>query len=149
MDVSRLGPMRQAALRIRRPGPMRQTIYVATPNSVATGADVGGPTHSPVPERTLIAPIWCVYGAVMTDDADPPAPKKQPPNLEEADRFTVRLIPQAHAHMCDLRTWLRMSKVDIVNRAVTLYHMYEQETRGGNRLAVLKPDGTIEAIRVL
>lgn len=85
----------------------------------------------------------------MTDDAAPAAPKKQPPHLEEADRFTVRLIPQAHAHMCDLRTWLQMNKVDIVNRAVTMYHMYEQETRDGNRLAILKPDGTIEAIRVL
>lgn len=72
-----------------------------------------------------------------------------PPHLEVTDRFTVNLIPKAHACMAELRSWLRLNKTDIVNRALTLYHFVEAENRAGKKVMILDPDGTLVEVKFL
>lgn len=68
--------------------------------------------------------------------------------MADADRINAKLIPQAK----DALDWLAghkgLSRTDIINRALQLYHFTEQRTAAGDQLALLHADGQLESVRV-
>lgn len=49
-----------------------------------------------------------------------------------ADWITVALIPGVNEDLQRLQGWTKLSKTDIVNRAITLYEFIEAQLRAGN-----------------
>jgi hypothetical protein len=66
-----------------------------------------------------------------------------------ADRLNVALIAEAAEALGKLQARTRMKKVDIANRALTLYEFVEAELRAGNELVIEAPNGTKQRVKIL
>jgi hypothetical protein len=64
------------------------------------------------------------------------------------DRITVALIPKAGEDLQQLQDRTKLSKTDLVNRAITLYEFIDAQQRAGREL-VLKDSKTGETQTVL
>jgi hypothetical protein len=62
--------------------------------------------------------------------------------------LTVALLQRTSAALAAVRERTRLSKTDIVNRAIALYEFIDAETRAGRELAVRGPDGD-QVVRLL
>jgi hypothetical protein len=51
-------------------------------------------------------------------------------------RVTVPLIPKAAAGLLRLQDRTRLSKTDVVNRAITLYEFVDERTRAGQEILI-------------
>ncbi len=56
------------------------------------------------------------------------------------DRITVALAPKAEQDLRSLQERTRLSKTDIVNRAITLYEFIEAHMSAGKDLLIRDPD---------
>lgn len=65
-----------------------------------------------------------------------------------ADRITVALVAKAAADLQDTHERTRMSKTDIVNRAVSLYEFVEAEMSAGAEL-IVRRDGQDYLVKLL
>ena len=63
-------------------------------------------------------------------------PQPAPPPVAVDDRVTVALVPKAATDLQSTHERTRMSKTDIVNRAVSLYEFVETEMSAGAELIV-------------
>ena len=70
------------------------------------------------------------------------------PTVAPADRITVALVAKAAADLQNTHERTRMSKTDIVNRAVTLYEFVEAEMRAGADL-IVRRDGQDYLVKLL
>jgi hypothetical protein len=59
------------------------------------------------------------------------AARQSPP-----DRITVALIPKAADELLRLQDRTRLSKTDVVNRAITLYEFVDERTRAGQEILI-------------
>lgn len=64
------------------------------------------------------------------------------------DRISVTLVEQATADLQSTHERTRMSKTDIVNRAVSLYEFVESELSGGAQL-IIRRDGQDYVVELL
>ncbi|AQZ70429.1 hypothetical protein BKM31_16140 [[Actinomadura] parvosata subsp. kistnae] len=55
--------------------------------------------------------------------------------------MTVTLIPQAHDQLQEIADRTRLSKTDIVNRAIALYGFIEGETAEGAEIVIRRASG--------
>lgn len=53
-----------------------------------------------------------------------------------ADRIAVSLIPDVSGDLQRLQGWTKLSRTDIVNRAITLYEFVEAQLRAGNDILI-------------
>ena len=80
-----------------------------------------------------------------------PSPsQEQPirPPVAADDRFTVALVPRAATDLQSTHERTRMSKTDIVNRAVSLYEFVEAEVSAGAEL-IVRRDGDDYVVELL
>jgi hypothetical protein len=59
------------------------------------------------------------------------AARQSPP-----DRITVALIPKVGDELLRLQERTRLSKTDVVNRAITLYEFIDERTRAGQEILI-------------
>jgi hypothetical protein len=59
------------------------------------------------------------------------AARQSPP-----DRITVALIPKVGDELLRLQERTRLSKTDVVNRAITLYEFIDERTRHGQEILI-------------
>lgn len=83
---------------------------------------------------TRTSRTWLVYYWCMTD---------------ATQRITVGLIPKTWDSLDWLVAQTGMSKTDVINRAVQLYRFTEQAAAEGSRLALIRPDGTVNQVHIL
>ncbi|GLY91089.1 hypothetical protein [Actinoallomurus iriomotensis] len=70
------------------------------------------------------------------------------PTKEEL-RITVSLIAKAAEHLEQTRERTKLSKTDIVNRAISLYEFIDAELSAGGELTLRRTDGTSHLIKLL
>jgi hypothetical protein len=76
----------------------------------------------------------------------PEYPAPQPP----IERITVALITQVSDDLKLLQARTRLSKTDVVNRAITLYEFIDAQLRDGKDILVRDPkSGEILTVRIL
>lgn len=56
-----------------------------------------------------------------------------------AERITVALTRRSAEYLHQLREWSGLSKTDLVNRALSVYHFVAQQEREGRQLALYDP----------
>ena len=56
--------------------------------------------------------------------------------LNEAEPVTVQLIPKVEEDLRELQRTTGLSRVDLVNRAITLYRFIDDQTRGNGDLLI-------------
>ncbi len=56
-----------------------------------------------------------------------------------AERITVALTTRGARELQRLRQWSGLSKTDVVNRALSLYHFVADQEQAGRQLAVYDP----------
>jgi len=66
-----------------------------------------------------------------------------------AVRITVALIPKAAAAFDRLRERTRLSKTDLVNRAISLYEFIDGEMAAGREILVRDTDGLVQLVKLL
>jgi hypothetical protein len=76
-----------------------------------------------------------------------PASQDNPP-VTPADRITVALVAKAAADLQATHDRTRLSKTDIVNRAITLYEFIDTELSAGSEL-IVRRDGKEHIIKLL
>ncbi len=78
------------------------------------------------------------------------ASQEQPASRPVAvdDRVTVALVPKAATDLQNTHERTRMSKTDIVNRAVSLYEFVEAEMSAGAEL-IVRRDGEDFVVKLL
>lgn len=64
-------------------------------------------------------------------------------------RLTIGFDRAAGDAVDHLAGHLEMTKGDVVNRAVKLYKLVQDDLDAGNRLAMVAPDGTVTQITLL
>lgn len=76
--------------------------------------------------------------------------QRQPagPSAAACDQVTVALVPQAATDLQSTHERTRMSKTDIVNRAVSLYEFIEAETSTGAEF-IVRRDGEDYLVELL
>jgi hypothetical protein len=67
----------------------------------------------------------------------------------DRERITVVLLPKAAAGLARLLERTRLSKTDLVNRAISLYELIDGQTAGGSTVLIRKPDGTDQQVMFL
>jgi hypothetical protein len=67
---------------------------------------------------------------------------------KSAERITVSLIPEAAEALEKLLERTGLKKVDLVNRALTIYQFIDAERRAGNELVLRRPDGQEQLIKI-
>jgi hypothetical protein len=73
------------------------------------------------------------------------AARQSPP-----DRITVALIPKAADELLRLQDRTRLSKTDVVNRAITLYEFIDARTSAGQEILIRdKETGETQAVVLL
>jgi hypothetical protein len=81
-----------------------------------------------------------------TSESAPEHPGRQPP----VERITVPLITQVADDLKLLQTRTRLSKTDVVNRAITLYEFIDAQLRDGKDILVRdQKSGEILTVRIL
>lgn len=75
-----------------------------------------------------------------------PSPDSQ--TAAAVDRITVALVAKAAADLQNLHERTRLSKTDIVNRAISLYEFVDAELSAGAEL-VVRSDGQEHLIKLL
>ena len=65
-----------------------------------------------------------------------------------ADRVNVALITEAAEALDKLQKRTQLKKVDIVNRALSLYEFIDAELRSGNDLIVRNEAGELQRIKI-
>jgi hypothetical protein len=75
-----------------------------------------------------------------------PSPDSQ--TVAAVDRITVALVAKAAADLQNLHERTRLSKTDIVNRAISLYEFVDAELSAGAEL-VVRSDGQEHLIKLL
>jgi hypothetical protein len=68
---------------------------------------------------------------------------------QERERITVALVPRAAADLERLRERTRLSKTDLVNRAITLYEFASGQAAAGSAVLIRAADGTVSEVRFL
>lgn len=87
--------------------------------------------------RTMTAP---------TSESAPEHAARQP----SAERITVALISKAAADLKILQGRTRLSKTDVVNRAITLYEFIDAQIRAGQDILIRdRRSGEILTVRIL
>lgn len=76
----------------------------------------------------------------------PSSPDNQ--TIAAVDRITVALVAKAAADLQNLHERTRLSKTDIVNRAISLYEFVDAELSAGAEL-VVRSDGQEHLIKLL
>lgn len=64
------------------------------------------------------------------------------------DRVNVALIEQAAQAIAKLQERTGLKKVDIVNRALSIYEFIDAELRAGNELVIKGPQGTEQVLKI-
>ncbi|SMD14766.1 hypothetical protein [Kibdelosporangium aridum] len=64
------------------------------------------------------------------------------------DRVNVVLIEQAALALAKLLERTKFKKVDIVNRALTIYEYIDAEMREGNELVIRDPKGSEQRLKI-
>ena len=77
-----------------------------------------------------------------------PNPDSQTQTVAAVDRITVALVAKAAADLQNLHERTRLSKTDIVNRAISLYEFVDAELSAGAEL-VVRSDGQEHLIKLL
>ena len=67
----------------------------------------------------------------INDKETPDAARQSPP-----DRITIALIPKASDDLLRLQERTRLSKTDLVNRAITLYEFIDDRARVGQEILI-------------
>lgn len=62
--------------------------------------------------------------------------------------ITVKLIPKAEGDLNWLTSHTRLSKTDVVNRAISLYRFVEEIRKGGERLLVRSKKGEVREVKL-
>ena len=75
-------------------------------------------------------------------------PSPDSPTVASVDRITVALVAKAAADLQNLHERTRLSKTDIVNRAISLYEFVDAELSAGAEL-VVRSDGQEHLIKLL
>jgi hypothetical protein len=70
------------------------------------------------------------------------------PTVAAVDRITVALVAKAAADLQNVHERTRLSKTDIVNRAISLYEFVDAELSAGAEL-VVRRDGQEHLIKLL
>jgi hypothetical protein len=68
---------------------------------------------------------------------------------QDCERITVTLVPKAAAGLACLQERTRLSKTDLVNRAISLYELIDGQTAAGSAVLIRKPDGTDQQVMFL
>jgi len=82
-------------------------------------------------------------GEVRGNEGHPP---RERPTV--ADRINVALITEAADALSKLQERTQLKKVDIVNRALSLYEFIDAELRAGNELLVRNGVGESQRIKI-
>jgi hypothetical protein len=67
----------------------------------------------------------------------------------EVEIFTVGLISQAVSDLAKAMERSRLSGVDIVNRAISLYAFLDEALSSGSELLLRRPDGEIHSVDLI
>lgn len=65
-----------------------------------------------------------------------------------AERINVALIAEAAEAIEKLRHRTGLKKVDIVNRALSIYEFIDAELRAGNRIIIRDQDGNDQVVKI-
>jgi hypothetical protein len=68
---------------------------------------------------------------------------------EKFVRLSVNLGPETAEDFKELTSQKGLSITDGIRRAISLWKFFEDETKRGNRIAIVYPDGTTEKVRFL
>ncbi len=71
-----------------------------------------------------------------------------PETARDCERITVTLVPKTAAALARLCA-RRLTKTDVINRAVVAYDFLEEQVAAGADLLVRHPDGTVLEVRFL
>ncbi|NEB79788.1 hypothetical protein G3I40_31900 [Streptomyces sp. SID14478] len=71
------------------------------------------------------------------------------PEHPPSERLSVTLVPPAVVAVNELSETGRVSKADVINRAVLLLGFVEQERAKGHELMIRTTDGGLERIHIL
>ncbi|MEV3858230.1 hypothetical protein AB0J38_28405 [Streptomyces sp. NPDC050095] len=71
------------------------------------------------------------------------------PEHPASERMSVTLVPPAVVAVNELAETGRVSKADVINRAVLLLGFVERERAKGHELMIRTPDGELERIHIL
>ncbi|MEV0313531.1 hypothetical protein [Nonomuraea fuscirosea] len=66
-----------------------------------------------------------------------------------ADRVNVALVAEAAQALQKLQRETGLKKVDVVNRALTLYAFIDEELRAGGRLVIRDAEGNDQLVKIL
>lgn len=64
-------------------------------------------------------------------------------------RATIAFTARATTELDWLMGHVRMKQVDVVNRAVSVYGLFEREVAQGKKLAFIGEDGTVEVVSIV
>jgi len=64
------------------------------------------------------------------------------------DRVNVALIAEAAEALGKIQARTGLKKVDIVNRALTIYEFIDAELRGGNKILLRDPEGHDQLVKI-
>jgi spore cortex formation protein SpoVR/YcgB (stage V sporulation) len=64
------------------------------------------------------------------------------------DRVNVALIEQAAQAIAKLQARTGLKKVDIVNRALSIYEYIDAEIKAGNELVIKDPQGSEQRLKI-
>lgn len=64
------------------------------------------------------------------------------------DRVNVALIEQAAQAIAKLQARTGLKKVDIVNRALSIYEYIDAEIKAGNELVIRDPQGSEQRLKI-
>lgn len=78
----------------------------------------------------------------MSDSAEKNDKKK-------SNRISVSLIPDAERVVEDGSQGTGMSKNDVINRAILVYALLENQRKNGHELMFRAPDGTLERVHIV
>lgn len=78
-----------------------------------------------------------------------PSTNARPQDPADTARLNVSLVPDAVAALSKVQMRSGMKKVDITNRALTLYEFIEAELRAGNTIIVRDPAGCDQRIAIM
>jgi hypothetical protein len=85
-------------------------------------------------------------GKATTNDKGKPDAARQSPS----ERITIALIPKAIDDLLRLQERTRLSKTDVVNRAITLYEFIDARTRAGQEILIRdRTTGETQAVVLL
>lgn len=71
------------------------------------------------------------------------------PVTEVGQILTVKLIPKAAEDLASTRERSKLSQVDIVNRALSLYEFLDKERASGTVLLLRHTDGTVDQMGLI